>query len=105
MEVGSAGEVNVGGPNWPTAASTPAQSRQACADACNNREGCTHLMWFENLGCRTQTRCDSAVDGPRDTKSLICKRSAGIQADQTCNPVCIGFWRLSNEILLKYSRN
>ena len=75
---GNAGELNVGGPNWPTASSTPAQSLQACADACNNRVGCTHLMWFQNLGCRTQTKCDVAVDGYLQANSRICKRSSGI---------------------------
>ena len=79
---GSAGEVIVGGPNWPTHTSTPAESRQACADACNNRAGCTHLMWFEDLGCSTQTSCDAAVDGYLHTKSRICKRSSGIYSDQ-----------------------
>ena len=86
---GSVGEIGVGGPKWPTATSTPAESRQACADACNNRAGCTHLIWFEDLGCRTQTNCDAAVDGHSHTKSTICKRSSGIDIDQNCNQVCI----------------
>ena len=74
MTFGSAGEKNLGGPGWPTPESTQEESEQACADACKTRTGCTHYIWFNNLGCRTQTSCSTAVAGDPGFTSFICKK-------------------------------
>ena len=71
---GSAGEINLGGPGWPSATSTVTESQDACAEACNERYGCTHYMWFDDNGCRTQTSCSQTVSWPYTIKSFICEK-------------------------------
>ena len=71
---GIAGEINIGGPNWPTAESTQDESIAACAAECNGRADCSHFIWFADNGCRTQSSCDTAVDGYDDNHSYICEK-------------------------------
>ena len=71
---GFAGEKAVGGPNWPTAESTQDESVAACAAACDRRNDCSHFIWFDDNGCRTQNSCDTAVDGYAKTHSYICEQ-------------------------------
>ena len=70
---GSTGEVNLGGPNWPSASSTEKESEEACAAACNARSGCTQYIWFADKGCRTQTDCSQTVSSGQ-SKSFVCKK-------------------------------
>ena len=63
----------MGGPNWPEG-STPAESEQACASACNNRSDCAYYIWWNDRGCRTQTSCEQAVEGFSHSISYICKK-------------------------------
>ena len=71
---GSAGEINLGGPGWPSATSSKNESEEACATACNDRSGCTHYMWFDDKGCRTQTSCSEAVSIDWNIKSFVCEK-------------------------------
>ena len=72
--LGSAGEINLGGPGWPSPTSSDTESQDACAEACNERYGCTHYMWFDDKGCRTQTSCSQTVSWPDTVKSFICEK-------------------------------
>ena len=69
----STGEVNLGGPNWPSESSTEKESEEACAAACNARSGCTQYIWFADKGCRTQTDCSQTVSSGQ-SKSFVCKK-------------------------------
>lgn len=68
------GEVDLGGPNWPSATSTDTESQEACAEACNERYGCTHYMWFADKGCRTQSSCSQTVTSTLTANSIICEK-------------------------------
>ena len=76
QEVGSAGEVNLGGPGWPSATTSNIDSEKACAKECNDRVGCTHYIWFNDNGCRTQTSCSVTIAWPwaATATSFICER-------------------------------
>ena len=76
QEVGSAGEVNLGGPGWPSATTNNIDSEEACAKECNDRVGCTHYIWFDDNGCRTQTSCSvtNAWQWTATVKSFICEK-------------------------------
>merc|ERR1712038_1143565 len=84
--VGSPGEINEGGPNWPSSDSTLSYSEDACAGRCQARFGCTHYMWFDNKGCRTQTSCDQTVSGYTDVDSYICKKDEDSNNPATVAP-------------------
>merc|ERR1712218_373518 len=73
-ESGSPGEINLGGPDWPSASSTKIDSEDACAKECNERAGCIYYMWFDDRGCRTQTSCTQTVSWPWSVSSFICKK-------------------------------
>ena len=69
---GSAGEIDLGGPDWPSASFSKNESEEACAKECNDRSGCTHYMWFDDKGCRTQTACTQTI--ATSVKNFICKK-------------------------------
>ena len=71
---GSPGEVNLGGPNWPSAGSSDLESEEACAVACSDRKGCTHYNWFNDKGCRTSTNCNQTVSFGWNIRSFICEK-------------------------------
>ena len=70
--LGSAGEIDLGGTNWPSISFTKNESEEACAIECNARSGCTHYMWFDDKGCRTQTSCSQMI--ATTAKNFICKK-------------------------------
>ena len=74
------GEFNMGGPNWPSSGSTDAESRTACAAACNRRFGCTHYVWFSDKGCRTYTSCARYASGFTNRTEYVCELR-GMAAD------------------------
>ena len=74
LQFGSAGEDNMGGPNWPNAETTADASEQACATNCDERSSCAYYMWFNNKGCRMQTSCEETVGGYSSTISYICMK-------------------------------
>jgi hypothetical protein len=51
------GQQVVGGPNWPSAASTNAESKAACEQACTARSDCTHYIWRTSKTCETFANC------------------------------------------------
>ena len=73
---GSPGEINVGGPNWPSESISKLESEEACAKECNERPGCTHYIWFDDKGCRTQTSCSQSVSNPYQAtvSSFVCMK-------------------------------
>ena len=80
QQLGSVGENNLGGPNWPTEDATPGSSETECSKQCNHRTNCTHYMWFADNGCRLQSSCIQTVAGyghPRS--SFICKKGNKIE--------------------------
>ena len=71
---GSVGEVNLGGPGWPTVDASPYESEKACSNKCNERTECTHYIWFNDNGCVLQSSCFKTVDGYRHPRSFICRK-------------------------------
>ena len=79
QQSGSSGEINLGGPEWPSADSTKTESEQECAKACNQRAGCIYYMWFDDKGCRTQTSCTQTVSiEDWAASSFICKKEGNL---------------------------
>ena len=74
QQFGSPGEVNIGGPNWPTASSSLKESAEACATKCTESTECTHYMWFSDKGCRLQSSCSTQVPGYGPNTSFICRK-------------------------------
>ena len=71
---GNAGEVNIGGPNWPSADSSLAEVSSSCANECTSRGDCNYYIWFSDRGCRLQSDCTSTVNGYGHITSYICEK-------------------------------
>ena len=74
QQSGNAGEIGLGGPNWPSSDSTSSESALQCAIECNTRSDCNFYIWFDDLGCRLQSTCTETVDGYTAVTSYICEK-------------------------------
>ena len=74
----------VGGPDWPSAGTSPHKSMELCAEACDAREGCSHYLWSADKWCKTYTSCDESFDADPVVETFLCEREATSEARDSC---------------------